>query len=505
MSERSQPPISDAYTQVDTFIGSTRARYYTAAFRRIGAKSGFVLTLNWWAALLGPFWWAARQMWGMTIIFWVLELNLIAQLFHGLFGNLGGEQAARAERLLARSAARAEEAKAALAAGDENAERIASSAENLAKVAAEASAEAVRLNAEAPVIVATSLTLLLAVKAVQLVTANWMLERKYMVWRARRSTDARPSMPGAVIAWCMIATTIFVTVILRVVDTAPAWLGAFPADPEWRNQVASIIDGAFDWATSTGGVFFGAITLSIEALVSLLERMLLGTPWPVVLALVTTLAWRAAGARTAIFVAAAMCYLGLLGFWEPSLSTLALLGAAAFVAIALGIPIGIWCARSSRAYAVIRPVLDFMQTMPAFVYLIPVIALFGIGKPPAVIATLSFGMPPVIRLTTLGLRGVPADVREAAFAFGATPLMVLWKVDLPMAAPSILTGINQTILMSLGMVVIASLIGAEGLGQDVLQALQFAATGYGMLAGLAILFCAMILDRIVQGRSRAAG
>ena len=190
-----------------------------------------------------------------------------------------------------------------------------------------------------------------------------------------------------------------------------------------------------------------------------------------------------------------------MGFWQPSLATLALLGAASFVAIVLGVPIGIWCARSPRAYAVIRPILDFMQTMPAFVYLIPVIALFGIGKPPAVIATLSFGMPPVIRLTALGLRSVPQDVREAAIAFGASDFTVLTKVDLPMAAPSILTGINQTILMSLGMVVIASLIGAEGLGQDVLQALQFAATGYGILSGLAILFCAMILDRIVQGKS----
>ena len=132
--------------------------------------------------------------------------------------------------------------------------------------------------------------------------------------------------------------------------------------------------------------------------------------------------------------------------------------------------------------------------------MIPVIALFGIGKPPAVIATLFFGMPPVIRLTALGLKSVPYEVREAAIAFGATELTVLLKVDIPIAMPSILAGVNQTILMSLGMVVIASLIGAKGLGQEVLQALQFAATGYGILSGLAILFCAIILDRIVQGR-----
>ncbi len=495
----------DPYADVGTFIEEARADAYAAQFRRIGKGSGFVLTLNWWAALLGPFWWSARQLWGMAIVFWILELNVLARLFHGLFGNLGLEQALRAERLMARSTERAEEAAAALAAGEPNADRMASSAENLAKVAREAAAEAERLNAEAPAIVFWSLALLLLVKAVQLVLANWMLERKYMAWRARRSSDARISLPGSVVIWALIAITVLVTVVLRVVESAPEWLTAFPADAEWRNQAASVIDGAFDWATSRGGALFDAITFSIEAFVNLLERVLMNTPWPVILALVTVLAWRAAGARTAIFVAAALCYLGLLGFWEPSLATLALLGAAAFVAIVLGIPIGIWCARSARAYAVIRPILDFMQTMPAFVYLIPVIALFGIGKPPAVIATLSFGMPPVIRLTTLGLRSVPHDVREAAIAFGATNLTVLLKVDLPMAAPSILTGINQTILMSLGMVVIASLIGAEGLGQDVLQALQFAATGYGILSGLAILFCAMILDRIVQGKGKPAG
>lgn len=495
----------DPYTNVGAFLGEARADFYSARFRQIGRGAGFVLTPNYAAALFGPFWWSARQLWSMAIVFWVLELNILARLFHGLFGNLGGEEAARAERLMRRSAARAEEAASALAAGDPGAERMAASAENLAKVANEAAAEAQRLNAEAPIIVAASLGLLLIVKGIQLVLANWMLERKYMMWRARRSTDARITMPGVGIVWSLIAITMLVTVMLRVVDGAPAWLSVFPSEPEWRNQAATAIDTAFDWATSRGGMIFDGITVSINAFVGVLERTLLGTPWPVILALVGVLAWRTAGARTAIFVVAALCYLGLMGFWQPSLATLALLGAASFVAIVLGIPIGIWCARSSRAYAIIRPILDFMQTMPAFVYLIPVIALFGIGKPPAVIATLSFGMPPVIRLTALGLRSVPHDVREAAIAFGATEFTVLTKVDLPMAAPSILTGINQTILMSLGMVVIASLIGAEGLGQDVLQALQFAATGYGILSGLAILFCAMILDRIVQGRGRPGG
>ena len=302
MADAQDSPERDPYTDVGQFLGETHADFYSARFRQIGRGAGFVFTPNYAAALLGPFWWSARQLWSMAIVFWVLELNILARLFHGLFGNLGGEEAARAERLMRRSTARAEEAATALAAGEPGAERMAASAENLAKVANEAAAEAARLNAEAPMIVAVSLGLLLLVKGIQLVLANWMLERKYMMWRARRSTDARITMPGAGIIWSLIAITILVTVTLRVVESAPAWLSVFPSEPEWRNQAASAIDTAFDWATSRGGVIFDGITVSINAFVNVLERTLLGTPWPVILALVGVLAWRTAGARTAIFV-----------------------------------------------------------------------------------------------------------------------------------------------------------------------------------------------------------
>jgi glycine betaine/proline transport system permease protein len=172
------------------------------------------------------------------------------------------------------------------------------------------------------------------------------------------------------------------------------------------------------------------------------------------------------------------------------------------VAIALGIPLGIYCARRPRVFAAVRPILDFMQSMPSFVYLIPVVAFFGAGKPAAIVATLIFGSPPVVRMTVLGLQQVPEAVREAALAFGASPRYMLFKVELPLAAPTIMAGVNQTILLCLAMVVVASLIGAKGLGEDVLEALQYASEGQGILAGLAILCCALILDRIVQGQRR---
>ncbi|MDE1062778.1 MAG: ABC transporter permease subunit, partial [Pseudomonadales bacterium] len=160
------------------------------------------------------------------------------------------------------------------------------------------------------------------------------------------------------------------------------------------------------------------------------------------------------------------------------------------------------CARRVKFYAFIRPIMDFMQTMPAFVFMIPVIAFFGTGKAAAVVTTMIFGGTPVVRLTVLGLRGVPEHVREAAISFGASKWYLLTRVDLPLASPSIRAGVNQTIMLSLAMVVVASLIGAKGLGEDVLEALQYANVGQGILAGFAILFCAMMLDRIVQGERK---
>lgn len=200
-----------------------------------------------------------------------------------------------------------------------------------------------------------------------------------------------------------------------------------------------------------------------------------------------------------MFVAGSLGYLAVLGFWAKAMSTFSLVGAATVICVALGVPIGIWCAKNARAYAIIRPILDVMQTLPSFVYLIPAIAFFGVGKPPGIIATVIFALPPMVRLTTLGITQVSEEVKEAAIAFGATPRQLLWKIEMPLAVPSIMTGINQTIMMSLSMVVVAALIAAKGLGEDVLFALQHVEHGKGLLAGGAIALVAMMMDRVVQG------
>jgi glycine betaine/proline transport system permease protein len=184
------------------------------------------------------------------------------------------------------------------------------------------------------------------------------------------------------------------------------------------------------------------------------------------------------------------------------MSTMALVATSVIICVAIGIPIGILCAKNRRANTLIEPLLDIMQTLPTFVYLIPAVAFFSIGKPPGVIATVIFALPSMVRLTTLGIQQVPTHVREAADAFGATPAQLLLKVELPLAIPSIRLGINQTIMMSLSMVVVAAMIGAGGLGLEVIHSLQHLKTGQGILAGIAIVVCAMALDRMVRRESR---
>jgi glycine betaine/proline transport system permease protein len=211
------------------------------------------------------------------------------------------------------------------------------------------------------------------------------------------------------------------------------------------------------------------------------------------------LAFRYAGKRVTIFTVFTMMLIGMLGLWEDAMVTLAMVICSVFFCAVAGIPLGIWSGRSDRFESFIRPFLDAMQTTPAFVYLVPVVMLFSIGTVSGVLATIVFAMPPIIRLTGLGIRQVHPELVEAAVSFGATPSQVLRKVQIPLAMPSIMAGLNQTIMMSLSMVVIAALIGAGGLGTPVFQGLNTLDIGLATIGGLAIVLMAMVLDRITQG------
>jgi len=239
------------------------------------------------------------------------------------------------------------------------------------------------------------------------------------------------------------------------------------------------------------------------------EKSLDGITWfltfmhPLVLiALLAFLAYRFAGKRVTVFTILTMLLIGMLGLWEDAMVTLAMVLCSVIFCAIVGIPLGIWSGRSDRFESFIRPFLDAMQTTPAFVYLVPVVMLFSIGTVSGVLATIVFAMPPIIRLTGLGIRQVHPELVEAAVSFGATPSQVLRRVQIPLAMPSIMAGLNQTIMMSLSMVVIAALIGAGGLGTPVFQGLNTLDIGLATIGGLAIVLMAMVLDRITQGMGK---
>lgn len=245
--------------------------------------------------------------------------------------------------------------------------------------------------------------------------------------------------------------------------------------------------------------FFDGISKVIEALSDWLVAFFsIGGPF-VWIVIITLIAWWVASWKIGLFSLIGLLLIYDLGYWEHLVDTLALVVMSVVIAIIIGIPIGIWMSQKDRVQSIITPILDFMQTMPAFVYLIPSVVFFGLGMVPGVIATVIFCMPPTVRLTNLGIRQVPADLIEAANAFGSTTGQRLLKVQIPLSVPTLMAGINQSIMLSLSMVVIASLVGAPGLGTDVYRAVTQIDIGTGFEGGLALVIIAMVLDRISQG------
>ncbi|MCZ7486254.1 proline/glycine betaine ABC transporter permease [Rhizobium rhizogenes] len=248
------------------------------------------------------------------------------------------------------------------------------------------------------------------------------------------------------------------------------------------------------------GFVFKAISQTILQVILFMEWILRGLPWWLVLLAFLVLAWFAARKISlVVMVGVMLLVVGALGLWDLTMQTLALMLIASLISIIIGVPVGIWLAKSQIMRRITLPVLDVMQTMPSFVYLIPAIMLFGLGKVPAVLATIIYAVPPLIRLTDLGIRQVDREVVEAATAFGSSPSQILFGVELPLATPTIMAGLNQTIMMALSMVVVASMIGARGLGEQVLNGIQTLDVGKGLEAGLGIVILAIVLDRITQG------
>ncbi len=263
------------------------------------------------------------------------------------------------------------------------------------------------------------------------------------------------------------------------------------------------IDDGFSWIVANYGDTFERLLMPLLKLLSGMEAFLQWLPWYVTIAAIAALTWSAARSVKATAGAVVMLLLiGSLGLWNDAMATVALMLAATVVAVVIGIPLGILMARSDGLRALALPLLDIMQTLPIFVYLIPFVMLFGPGKIPAILATVFFAIPPVIRLTDLGIRQVDGEVVEAIVAFGATPGQKLVKVQIPLALPTIMAGINQTIMMSLAMVVVASMVGVGGLGKNVLQAINNQFFTIGFLNGFALVVIAIIFDRTSQAFGR---
>lgn len=263
-------------------------------------------------------------------------------------------------------------------------------------------------------------------------------------------------------------------------------------------HIGTYIEQFINWLTLHFSALFHVIKIVVESIVNSVEWILMFPPFYVIIALIAFLAWKRTGWGLTLFTLLGLTLIWGMGYWAQTMATLALILSAAFIALLMGIPLGIWAAKTPLAGKLIRPVLDLMQTMPAFVYLIPAVLFFGLGKVPGAFATVIFAMPPAVRLTTLGISQVPKDIVEATRSFGATPRQLLFKVELPLALPTILAGVNQTIMMALSMVVISAMIAAGGLGEVVLKGITQLKIGLGFEGGIAVVILAVILDRITQ-------
>ena len=271
----------------------------------------------------------------------------------------------------------------------------------------------------------------------------------------------------------------------------------FPVDTS--KEIEGFLDDSVDWIVINFGDFFDAISDALKVVLGKLRDLLVWIPWPVMMALVFIIGWKVASLKIAAMSVIGLAILATVNLWEPTMVTVAIMIVSVFLSIVVGVPVGILAARSDAVDTGIRPVLDTMQTMPSFVYLVPGIMLFGLGNVAAIFATVLYALPPCIRLTNLGIRQVDASVVEAGRSFGSSDMQLLFKIQIPMAIPTIMAGINQTVMMALAMSTIAAMVGAGGLGIEVLRAMGQLKEGEAIIAGCAIVILAIIIDRISQG------
>ena len=296
----------------------------------------------------------------------------------------------------------------------------------------------------------------------------------------------------------LLASTICTALIASVIIHSLTGDDDLKYPTNFGPEIAGAIDDLIDWLVVNGEWFFDGINDNLKIVLNELREFLVWIPWPVMISLIFIMGWRLGSMKIGIASALGMVLIGLVNLWEPAMVTIAIMAVSVSIAVILGIPIGILMARSNLFEIILRPILDAMQTIPSFVYLVPGIMLFGLGNVAAILATVLYSIPPCIRLTNLGIRQVNPSVVEAGESFGSTTYQLLSKVQLPMAIPTIMAGINQTIMMALAMSTIAAMVGAGGLGIEVLRSMGQLQEGQAFIAGSAIVIMAIIVDRITQ-------
>ena len=272
--------------------------------------------------------------------------------------------------------------------------------------------------------------------------------------------------------------------------------------PQWMRfdvQVEGAVDDAIDWLVVTYGWFFDYISDNLKYVLGKLRDFLIWIPWPLMMGIIFLTAWKIASPKVAVLSLFGMFGIAIMNLWDPTMVTLAIMFVSVFIAVLIGVPLGVISARSNLVDSCLKPILDTMQTMPSFVYLVPGIMFFGLGNVSAILATVLYALPPCIRLTNLGIRQVDPAVIEAGKSFGSSNMQLLFKIQIPMAIPTIMAGINQTVMMALAMSTICAMVGAGGLGIEVLRAMGQLREGEAVIAGFAIVILAIIIDRITQG------
>ncbi len=263
-------------------------------------------------------------------------------------------------------------------------------------------------------------------------------------------------------------------------------------------KIGEVVEDFVKWLTINYSGVFQSIKGGILAVLLRMQDFLNWIPWFVIIALIFYAGWKSKNLKSGIIFAVMLLAIGFMGYWEQTVLTISVVITAVIISLILGIPLGIISAYKKRVDSIVRPILDAMQTMPSFVYLIPAIMLFGLGTVPAVFATTIYSLPPVIRLTNLAIKSVSKEIKEAAYSFGPTTWQTLTKVEIPQAMPTIMAGVNQTTMMAMAMVVVSSMIGAKGLGYNVLIAINRTDIAMGFEAGISIVFVAIIIDRLTQ-------